>query len=271
MAQASVVCTKCGASSPSGLATCPRCATPLGLDVTQALGTAKPDPDLDETQIIGPGLQHTGWSEPNLGNAGAYEAVVPGAVLGGRYEILRLLGEGGMGAVFEARDREVDRIVALKLIRPELAGNTNVLHMFKQELILARQVTHHNVIRIYDLGLVNDLRFITMQFVEGQDLKTLVKDKGKLAPAEAASIIAQVCEGLEAAHKQKVVHRDLKPQNIMLSAQGEALVMDFGLAHSTESGDSEGVLLGTPQYMSPEQAQRQEIDGRSDLFSIGLI
>jgi tetratricopeptide (TPR) repeat protein len=271
MAEASVVCSKCGASSPFGLVKCPRCATPLGLDVTQPLGTSKPDADLAETQAIGPGLRQTGWSNPNEANAGSYETVSPGAVLGGRYEILRLLGEGGMGAVFEARDREVNRTVALKLIRPELAGNSDILRMFKQELILAQQVTHHNVLRIYDLGLVNDLRFITMQFVEGHDLKSLIQEKGKLAPAEAAAIIVQVCEGLEAAHRRKVVHRDLKPHNIMINAQGEALVMDFGLAHSAGSGGSEGTLLGTPQYMSPEQARREELDGRSDLFAIGIV
>jgi tetratricopeptide (TPR) repeat protein len=213
----------------------------------------------------------TGWSSSVAPEAGSYESIVPGSVLGGRYEILRLLGEGGMGAVFQARDREVDRVVALKVIRPELAGNHEILRMFKQELVLARQVTHPNIIRIYDLGLVNDLRFITMQFVEGRDLHSLLAEKGKFSPEEAAAIMVQVCEGLEAAHQQKVVHRDLKPHNIMIDAQGNVLVMDFGLAHSTETGGTEGALQGTPQYMSPEQANREELDARSDLYAIGII
>lgn len=199
------------------------------------------------------------------------QALEPGAIVGGRYEILRILGEGGMGAVYEARDREVDRIVALKVVRSALAGNPEILRMFKQELVLARQVTHRNVVRIYDLGMADDLRFITMEFVEGQDLKYLIRKHGKLSAEQAAAIMVQVCEGLDAAHKENVVHRDLKPQNIMVDAQGRVYVMDFGLAHSTGSGGTEGRLLGTPDYMSPEQARREEVDARSDLFTCGLI
>jgi tetratricopeptide (TPR) repeat protein len=213
----------------------------------------------------------TAWSTSTVPEPASYDAIVPGAVLGGRYEILRLLGQGGMGAVFEARDREVDRVVALKVVRPELAGNPTILPMFKRELVLARQVTHRNVIRIYDLGLVNDLRFITMQYVDGHDLHSLLQEKHKYSPEEASAIIVQVCEGLAAAHQQNVVHRDLKPHNIMIDAKGGALVMDFGLAHSTDAGGTEGMLLGTPQYMSPEQANREPLDARSDLFSIGII
>jgi serine/threonine protein kinase/tetratricopeptide (TPR) repeat protein len=205
--------------------------------------------------------------------AGASQALQPGHVLGGRYEILELLGQGGMGAVYKARDREVDRLVALKVIRPELAGDPDVLPRFKQELILARQVTHKNVVRIFDLGEAEGTKFISMEYIEGRNLKSLLAERGKFAPKEAVGIIEQVCRALEAAHAEGVIHRDLKPQNIMVDKHGRVAVMDFGIARSTEvSGLTQtGALLGTPEYMSPEQAKGEEIDARSDLFSLGII
>ena len=197
----------------------------------------------------------------------------PGDVLGGRYEILQLLGEGGMGAVYKAMDRELDRPVALKLIRPELAANPSILARFKQELLLAHQVTHKNVIRIYDLGDADGVKFITMEFVEGQDLRTLIQEKTKFSPEEAVEIIQQVCRALEAAHGVGVIHRDLKPQNIMRDKTSRILVMDFGLARTLGSDGmtQTGALVGTMEYMSPEQALAKDLDQRSDLFTVGLI
>src|SRR5689334_5847665 len=121
-------------------------------------------------------------------------------VLGGRYEILQKLGEGGMGAVYKARDHEVDRLVALKVIRPDLTANPEILHRFKQELVLARQITHKNVVRIYDLGEAEGVKFITMEYVDGEDLRTILRRSGKLAPAEAVSVMQQVCRALDACH-----------------------------------------------------------------------
>ncbi len=197
----------------------------------------------------------------------------PGDVLGSRYEIKNVLGEGGMGTVYKALDREVDHLVALKLIRPEMAANPMILARFKQELLTARQVTHRNVIRIYDLSEVEGVKFITMEFVEGCDLHKLLRDDGKLVPDRAVEIMRQVCQALEAAHAVGIIHRDLKPQNIMQDKQGRILVMDFGLARSLESGGmtQSGALLGTIEYMSPEQAMGAHLDGRSDIFSLGLI
>src|ERR1700719_5208932 len=197
----------------------------------------------------------------------------PGDVLGGRYEILNLLGEGGMGAVYKARDLEVDHLVALKVIRPEMADHPVILARFKQELLTARRVTHRNAVRIYDLSEVDGVKFITMEFVEGCDLRKLLLDEGKLAPERAVEIMRQVCLALEAAHAVGIIHRDLKPQNIMQDKQGRILVMDFGLARSLESGGmtKSGALLGTIEYMSPEQAMGAHLDGRSDIFSLGLI
>ncbi len=196
-----------------------------------------------------------------------------GDVLGNRYEILQLLGEGGMGAVYKARDRELDRPVALKLIRPELASSPGMLARFKQELLLSRQVTHKNVIRIYDLGDADGVKFISMEFVEGQDLRSLIQEKKKFSPEEAIEIMQQICEALDAAHSVGIIHRDLKPQNIMQEQSGRILVMDFGLARTME-GDGmtqTGALVGTMDYMSPEQALGKELDQRSDIFTAGLI
>ena len=197
----------------------------------------------------------------------------PGAVLGRRYEILELLGEGGMGSVYRARDREVNRMVALKVIRPELTGNVAILDRFKQELVLSHQVTHRNVIRIYDLGDADGMKFITMEFVEGEDLRTLIHEKKKFSPEEAVEITQQICRALEATHGVGVIHRDLKPQNIMRDKSGRVLLMDFGLARMVE-GDGmtqTGALVGTMEYMSPEQALGKNLDQRSDLFTLGLI
>lgn len=194
-------------------------------------------------------------------------------MLGNRYELLAVLGEGGMGAVYKARDRELDRLVALKVIRPELAGRPEILQRFKQELILARKVTHRNVIRIFDLGDADGIKFITMEFIEGRDLKSLLVDKGKLDPKQAVEVVQQVCLALEAAHTEGVVHRDLKPQNIMVDNQGRISVMDFGIARSMELGGmtQTGALIGTPEYMSPEQVRGEHVDARSDLFTLGVI
>ncbi len=194
-------------------------------------------------------------------------------VLGGRYRILRVLGQGGMGAVYQARDQELDRIIALKVIRPELAGNPSILQRFKQELILSRHVTHKNVVRIYDMGEADGTRFITMEYVEGEDLRGVLSRDGKLKPREAVEIVVQICRALEAAHVEGVIHRDLKPQNVMRDPQGRVVVMDFGLARSLEAPGmtQTGALVGTLEYMSPEQAMGAELDQRSDLFALGLI
>ena len=202
------------------------------------------------------------------------QALLPsGALLGQRYEILQVLGRGGMGAVYKAKDREVDRIVALKVIRPDLVGNAALLDRFKQELVLSHQVTHKNVVRIYDLGEADGVKFITMEFIEGSDLRSIILEKKRFPPGEAVEIMLQVCRALEAVHAVGVIHRDLKPQNIMRDSQGRVIVMDFGLARLVESNGmtQTGALVGTMEYMSPEQALGSQLDHRSDLFTLGLI
>jgi serine/threonine protein kinase/tetratricopeptide (TPR) repeat protein len=202
------------------------------------------------------------------------QVLTSGHLLAQRYEVLSLLGEGGMGAVYKARDVELSRMVALKVIRPDLARNRAILDRFKQELILATQVTHRNVVRIYDLGEAEGIKFITMEYVEGEDLATILHKRAKLPPREAVALIEQVCRALEAAHNVGVIHRDLKPQNIMWeTGSGRILVMDFGLAKTLEGErmTQTGAMVGTMEYMSPEQALAGHLDQRSDIFSLGLI
>ncbi len=220
-------------------------------------------------QIGGPARGHTrSWNQ----RSASWQSLRTGDVLAERYEILSLLGEGGMGAVYKAVDRELDREVAVKLIRPELASQADILDRFKQEVILARQITHYNVIRIYDLGSDGPLKFLTMEFVEGVDLKHyLAKNKPDII--EVAGLFRQICDGLMVAHATNVVHRDLKPQNVMIAPDGRAAVMDFGLALAIEKKGTtqSGGILGTPDYMSPEQAVGETLDQRSDIFSLGLM
>jgi Tfp pilus assembly protein PilF/predicted Ser/Thr protein kinase len=197
----------------------------------------------------------------------------PGSVFANRYRIIKTLGEGGMGAVYKAHDMELERDVALKVIKPELSNNPEILQRFKQELILARQVTDRNIIRIFDLGESDGIKFITMEYVEGQNLHQLLKERGKLQAAEAVDIMEQATAGLAAAHREGIIHRDLKPGNIMCDVNGRVVVMDFGLAR-TISGDGmtrTGAMLGTIEYMSPEQAMGKELKASSDVFTTGLI
>jgi serine/threonine protein kinase/tetratricopeptide (TPR) repeat protein len=234
----------------------------------------KRDSSNDATVVQPRKLREGGSAAPNQVYAAIGATVLEvGTLLGGRYEIQQLLGMGGMGAVYKARDCVVDRTVGLKVIRPDLAGNAAILARFKQELVLARQVTHRNIIRIYDLNEADGVKFITMEFIEGEDLRTILTHYGKIPPLEAVDIMRQACSGLQAAHREDVIHRDLKPSNIMRDASGRVVIMDFGLA-KTMQGDGmtqTGMMIGTMEYMSPEQAMGSELDARSDIFTMGLI
>jgi len=256
-------CPVCATRNSASASECKKCHTSFASSVAQETLNEGGVPE--DWTVAGSSKISAAAAEP--------DTLDIGTVLAGRYELLKLIGQGGMGAVYKARDKELDRVVALKLIRPELAKNPEVLRRFKQELILARQVTHKNVIRIFDLGQSDGIKFITMDFVEGQDLRSLLLEKNKLAPEQAARIMLQICRALEAAHAEGVIHRDLKPQNIMLDASGRILVMDFGIARSAylPGMTQTGALIGTPEYMSPEQGRGEPLTERSDLFSMGII
>jgi serine/threonine protein kinase len=199
----------------------------------------------------------------------------PGAELGYRYRIDSLIGQGGMGAVYKAHDLELDRSVALKVIRPELANQPEAMQRFKQELLLASRISHKNILRIHDLVEVEGTRFISMAYVDGEDLYALLNREGRLPLERFMSIARQLCSALEAAHSEGIIHRDLKPQNVMIDRAGDAFISDFGMAKSLEAGAAKlthtGELLGTPRYMSPEQVEGKQADRRSDLYALGLI
>jgi tetratricopeptide (TPR) repeat protein/predicted Ser/Thr protein kinase len=228
---------------------------------------------LDPGATIAPGSPARRTPATRLTSPDSAAVLQIGDLLGGRYEILQLLGEGGMGAVYQARDVELEREVALKVTLPEMAEHPEILQRFKQELILARQITDRNVIRIFDIGEAGKIKFITMEYLEGENLHQILKRQGKLEVAEAIGIMEQAASGLAAAHREGIIHRDLKPGNIMRDKNGRVVVMDFGLAR-TFSGDGmtrTGAMLGTIEYMSPEQAQGKDVKASSDVFTFGLI
>jgi len=202
-------------------------------------------------------------------------AFSPGSEFGPRYRIDALLGQGGMGRVYKAYDKELDRTVAIKVIRPGVAGEGEALSRFKQELVLASKISHKNILRIHDMGEVGGMKFITMAYVEGQDLQHIIRDSGKMPLERVLKFAQQLAGALAAAHAEDVVHRDLKPQNILVDVNDQVYIADFGLAKSYAEGavgmTQTGAFLGTPRYMSPEQVEGKPTDGRSDLYSYGLI
>jgi serine/threonine protein kinase len=197
-------------------------------------------------------------------------------LVGGRYEILGLLGAGGMGAVYRARDTELDEVVALKMLHGDLVDDPSMLARFRQEVKLARRVTHRNVARTFDIGEHAGAKFLTMELVEGESLATFSSVRGALTPAEAVPILLDVCAAIAAAHAAGVVHRDLKPDNVLLAKEGRVVVTDFGIAHALASGGGAtktlGGVVGTPAYMAPEQVQgARDIDGRADIYALGAM
>ena len=196
-----------------------------------------------------------------------------GSLFAGRYEVIEELGSGGMGSVYKVYDKKLKEKVALKLIRPELALRPKTLDRFRDEIRLARRITHKNVCRMHDISEERGTPFITMEYVPGEDLKSIIRMVDKLSPAQTIAIARQICAGLAEAHRLGTVHRDLKPRNIMIDRDGTARIMDFGLARSLEEkGITVGrAMIGTPEYMSPEQAEGKPADERSDIYSLGVI
>ncbi len=243
-----VECPKCNTENTSDSEFCKKCAT--------ALPSSKEIPASPTKTLETP-----------------TEELTTGSTFAGRYQIIEELGKGGMGEVYKVLDKEVNAKIALKLIKPEIAADKKTIERFRNELKTARDITHKNICRMYDLNKEEGSYYITMEYVEGQDLKSLVRQTGQLAIPTTISIAKQVCEGLSEAHKLGTVHRDLKPSNIMIDKEGNARIMDFGIARSlTAKGiTGAGVMIGTPEYMSPEQAEVKEVDQRSDIYSFGVI
>jgi serine/threonine protein kinase/Tfp pilus assembly protein PilF len=241
-------CPKCNSESTADTKFCSNCGAPLQ-------PADEISPDLTKT-IQAP-----------------IKELTTGTTFAERYQIIEELGKGGMGKVYKVLDQDIKEKVALKLLSPEIASDEKTIERFSNELKLARKISHRNVCRMYDLGKQEGTQYITMEYVPGEDLKRLVRKIGHLSTGKTVFIAKQVCEGLEEAHRLGVVHRDLKPQNIMVDEEGNARIMDFGIARSLKAKGltGSGMMIGTPEYMSPEQAEVKEVDQRSDIYSLGVI
>ena len=241
-----IECPKCKTSNLPESKFCMECATPL------------------------PGIQ---GEIPTKTLEAPVEELATGHTFSGRYQIIEELGQGGMGHVYKVLDKETKEKIALKLMKPEIAADKNIIERFRNELTTARKVVQKNVCRMYDLGKEKGNYYITMEYIAGQDLKGLIRQTGQLTIGKAVAIAKQICEGLAEAHHIGVVHRDLKPGNIMIDAEGNVRIMDFGIARVLkEKGiTGAGVMIGTPEYMSPEQVEGKEIDQRTDIYSLGVI
>jgi serine/threonine-protein kinase len=202
--------------------------------------------------------------------------ISPGSLLGERFEVMSVLGAGGMGVVYKVRDRELDDLVALKMLKRDLWGDRELLERLKSELKLARKITHPNVLRTFDFGEVGGIPFITMEYVRGITLRYLLQQSGALPYSAGLRLARQLCRGLAAAHDVGVLHRDIKPENLIVEPNGNAKLMDFGIARPTTrnmaAGQTQpGTVIGTPQYLAPEQLRGEEADERADLYAVGVV
>lgn len=240
-------CPKCNAENPADSRFCGACATPL-----QESGEAS-----FETKTL----------------LAQRKELTRGSTFAQRYEVIEELGRGGMAEVYRVVDKKVNEEIALKFLNPDIASEKRIIERFRNELKFARKISHRNVCRMYDFSEEEGTQYITMEYVPGEDLKSSIKRMGQLSAGKAVSIAKQVCEGLAEAHRLGVTHRDLKSQNIMIDKDGNAKIMDFGIARFTKSKGitEEGVIIGTPEYMSPEQVEGKEVDHRSDIYSLGVI
>jgi len=222
------------------------------------------------------GSRTTPYGTPSTGDATVEFDLTDATAqaLAARYDLLAELGRGGMGVVYKARDRETDEVIALKVLRPEVAARPDLIERFKSELRLARKITHKNVCRVYDINRFGTVAAISMEYVQGESLRAVLDRFGGVPLRRGLEWVGQVCSALAEAHAQGVVHRDLKPENIVITRDSGAKVMDFGIARSLDAdatATAAGMLIGTPAYMSPEQAEGKPVDARSDIYALGLI
>src|SRR5215813_7636704 len=281
-------CPSCGRENPETAIRCGNCRTPLHDSMDERTmdspgysntshGDVQPSfavSDLKDTMVRTPS-GHSSQGRSSGASGGRSRVLEPGDELGPRFQIDELLGEGGMGRVYKATDRDLGRVVAIKVLLSELTYSPQVILRFKHELLLASRISHKNILRIHDLSEADGVKFITMAYVEGRDLNQVLKKDHPLPLERCLKIARQLCEALSAAHAEGVVHRDFKPHNVLVGNNDHVYVSDFGLATSFETAKMgmtrSGAFVGTPKYMSPEQVEGKQVDSRSDLYSFGLV
>jgi hypothetical protein len=274
MSPSSRFCASCG----SGTASADTDSTFVGNESDANLETLAPSsptpssrktpsshPPAKSSRVTSTGGLHTS-SDPIGGGR-----FVPGQMVAERYRIVAMAGRGGMGEVYRAEDLKLSQVVAIKMLPESLSQDAGALARFHSEVRIARQVSHPNVCRVFDIGEVDGIPFLSMEYVDGEDLASVVRRIGRLSPDKAIEVTRQICAGLAAAHERGVVHRDLKPANVMLDGAGKIRIMDFGLAGIAASIQGADVRAGTPAYMAPEQLSGKEVTVKSDLYSLGLI
>ncbi|MBK9776730.1 MAG: serine/threonine protein kinase [bacterium] len=264
-------CTRCAQALPEGGRFCPSCAAPVPAPVADV--PALPAATLDATRSA---PAPAGSAATVAGSAPASAASYHGRFetgtrLGTRYRIVALLGRGGMGEVYRADDLELGQSVALKFLPESVSRNAAELARFRNEVRVARQIAHPNVCRVYDIGEIDGHVFLSMEYIDGEDLASVLRRMGRPSSDKAIEIARQVCLGLAAAHEAGMLHRDLKPANVMIDGRGRARITDFGLAGLADELAREGRIAGTPGYMAPEQLKEGRVSARSDIYALGLV
>src|SRR5258708_1495620 len=254
---------------------CPRCKNEIPADATSCSACGL---SLDEvTQLLEPAASlRNKANQTETRSSASFDSIddarfVAGTILAERYRIVGLLGKGGMGEVYRADDLRLGQPVALKFLSEHLASDSKALERLYREVRIARQVSHPNVCRVYDVGDLDGQHFLSMEFIKGEELSSLLRRIGRLPSDKAMEIARQICAGLAAAHNRGVLHRDLKPANVMIDEHGNARLTDFGIAALAEEVRGEEVRAGTPSYMSPEQLAGNELTTKSDIYSLGLV
>ena len=259
-------CSSCGSEIQPAAAFCPACGKPASSDVSETLAADTPTrPPVPKARSSAPPSRPPSSATRQNRYEGRF---LPGTLVAGRYRVIALLGRGGMGEVYRADDLSLGQEVALKFL-PESTADEETLERFRNEVRTARRISHPNVCRVFDIGQAGNQVFLSMEYVDGEDLGSLLRRIGRLPGDKAAEIARKICAGIAAAHAKGVLHRDLKPANIMLDGRGEILIMDFGLAGLAH--EIEDYRSGTPAYMAPEQLAGEEVTAKSDIYSLGLV
>src|SRR5271154_510727 len=281
----SMFCTSCGAQASSNGRFCSVCGGAFDLNTAATIDSN--DLSADHATIAPPTPPRKPSSSPTPGRSGRTPSssapgltssdpigggrFTPGQIIAERYRVVAMAGRGGMGEVYRAEDLRLGQVVAIKFLPASLSQDAATLSRFHSEVRIARQVSHPNVCRVFDIGDADGIPFLSMEYVDGEDLASVVRRIGRLSPDKATEIARQICAGLAAAHERGVIHRDLKPANVMLDGAGKIRITDFGLAGIAASIQGSEIRAGTPAYMAPEQLEGREVTFKSDIYSLGLI